>query len=371
MERNQTYNNQMNNNIGSPSAPVPKEIYRNIITRNIKFESINAVGLHTHRDSTHMQKISRYEKKIKGFILKLFNVKNSLEWLSFVSNGATLGNLQALWYAKNIAKKNKKKLLIKIAGPYHYSLKKGCVLFDISEKCFVNSLDVFNKKNSMNYFILEWVTYGDIHSGSFQCPNDDILKINFGGIYRHLDAAYGGLLYSFLRLPKLKLELFDSVVVDFHKTGQLPLTKSVFLAKKNIMLNNPFCFAYIPHGIDYTIQGSRSYRDVLDIYYYAKLYGIINHRKWIVELEKFTERVMELFYKCRVIKILKISANIVYFSFINYNKKVNKILYSYNISIAQHMSDNLKCRVYKIFCWNEISISVYQNFINEIERGSP
>ncbi len=86
--------------------------------------------------------------------------------------------------------------------------------------------------------------------------------MNTGGaaVYVHVDAAFAGFTVPFVSDYKFAFEHpgVQSVTLDADKMGRLPYPAGVFLARKELMNLIALEVAYVRHGVDDTIAGSRS-----------------------------------------------------------------------------------------------------------------
>lgn len=76
-------------------------------------------------------------------------------------------------------------------------------------------------------------------------------------IYIHIDAAIGGLVFPFLdnKTKYFTNQYVQSVTVDPHKMGYVPLSAGVFLCRKGLQKHVEIPINYVEGKVDDTLTG--------------------------------------------------------------------------------------------------------------------
>jgi len=342
--------------IGSPCAPVSKVIARDVVEPLRFLEYMNAIGFHTLEPSQHCPAISTLERSAVKFSVKIVDPDAETdEWVGYVCSGATLANVQAVWMAAHQAKREKRKLVIRSTNAAHYSLGKAMQIAGIGKTAHCPLGEPRDRRERAHSLYLDWLTYGDTHTGTFEVPRGDR-----GNHLCHVDAAYGGLLCGMQELPKLDLANATSFVVDYHKTGRLPIARSVFCVRREMIGNDNFGSAYIPNGIDRTLEGSRSLAAVAQVAAYAERVGFKGHRDWVDATYRRTREVRCVFASRFGADALLSAGNVLLVGVDEWSPKVRACCYRFNVSRAWHCG--VPANALRVFCWTEHKADVYLEF---------
>jgi len=222
-------------NLGNPSAPVTQEIFDNCIKPFLPLEQVNAIGFHTLTRSQHLPDLTDAESSVCLFVFRILGADSCEGWCGYTCAGATLANLHVVWLAREEAQLLNVPLRIFTSKAAHYSLQKAIRICGIPETSVRDHAELQSTQALNGSLALVWLTFGDTHTGAFEAPNGNVSLARRSAVKVrcHLDAAYGGLLAPMDGIPNIHTEYLDSVVVDFHKTGRLPLTRSTHLIRSD------------------------------------------------------------------------------------------------------------------------------------------
>lgn len=350
----------MRHDLGSPCSPIPNYIMQEVLDPVRFLEAVNAIGCHTLDRSAHCPSISTLERAAIDFSVSLVDENASpSDWSGYVCSGATLANIHALLMASQRAAKESRELVVRSSGAAHYSLRKALLCAGLNEHKNLVLRQTEPQQGCSQTLYLDWLTFGDIETGTFETPDSDL-----GDNLCHVDAAYGGLLSGMSQLPSIDLSKVSSFVVDYHKTGRLPPSRSVFCVRSDILRNSSLGLAHIPNSIDRTLEGSRSLASVAQIASYASRVGLEGHRCWIDEIDALTREVHNSYEPLFGKGIVWNSANILFLDIEDWSPEVQSCCYQYNVSRA--WADGLPINTLRMFCWPDHGYDIYLRFAEEL-----
>lgn len=349
------------NNLGAPSAPVPEAIWRDVVGPSLRLSSLNSIGVPMLLDEARDSTPRRWEEGILAFLWELWGAGRVEEWAGYSCGSATLGNLQALLMAQATADAQARRLVVLATPPAHYSLAKWGPLASAKVRV-VDDLSE-HPVPSPSELYLYWVTFGDTHAGAFPLPPG---RGQTGACLTHVDAAYGGLLVGLDGVPALDLRHVDSLVVDFHKTGRLPLTRSFFAARHDLWSAYSGVRAYIPGGRDRTVLGSRPLNEIAEMARYAQLVGVVRHRAWLEEVGHFAAGLEVEFRRSAAVRSVERRANLLLVAF--QGPDVPSLCARFNIS-RQWLQDGYTDS-YRIFCWPQLTGRPYRALLQQADASA-
>jgi histidine decarboxylase len=242
------------NNVGDPFKPASYKI-------------------NTHED----------EKFIVEWFGKLFNMENP--W-GYCSSGSTESILNSLW----IARKRFPNAKIYASKDSHFCIKKCADILSMEYVPIQTNtngsidIDLLNDKIVEESIVI--LTLGTTINGAYDSIEDFYNKIKIKNFHLHLDGAFGGIIYPFIKPHWLKYK-FDTLNLSFHKFIGCPMPSSLFLIDLNLRnsLNNCGSFGEemicIPNK-DYTISCSRSGISVIFIKKFLDNFDkILFYRKYL------------------------------------------------------------------------------------------
>lgn len=347
----------------------------------------NHIGCHTlkHESSTIFKGTQSIEKElIKLCAEEIFQGPKGAQD-GYVATGGTEANLQALWIYRNYFQKEYNAGLDNIGVLFsedtHYSIFKGCNLLGI--KPYVAAVDKDSRQinsttlqhqlakaeeDGIKYFIVV-VNVSTTMFGSVDDidPITDALE-SVGFLYKlHLDAAFGGFIYPFIKQnsahdfsnPKV-----SSISIDGHKMLQTPYGTGLFLIKKGYMHYARTEEAQYVPGLDFTICGSRSGANAVVIWMLLMTYGA---KGW---KEKMSELIHRTDYLCSELD----NRGIRYFR----NPNIN-IVTIYGNQIPEQIAKKYelvadtyeqKAQWWKIVVMDHVSIDALNQFLEELESST-
>ncbi|RMF91591.1 MAG: tyrosine decarboxylase MfnA, partial [Methanobacteriota archaeon] len=239
----------------------------------------------------------------------------------FIVSGGTEANIIALWAARN--RSGRRKVILPETA--HFSLDKACNLLGLEivraevdeDKC-VDIGDVESRADSDTCAIVgiagstEYGTVDDIEALSEIAAEH--------GAHLHVDAAFGGFVLPFLKDTGFDLEKplppggFDSITVDPHKMGLVPIPCGCLIFRDRGMLRHIETEApYLTKKRQHTIVGTRSGAPAAAAYAAFRLLGKDGYQRIVTACMENTmhlyNRLLEL-----GIPVRKPTINILVFS---------------------------------------------------------
>jgi tyrosine decarboxylase/aspartate 1-decarboxylase len=289
-------------------------------------------GFMLHANNIMTLTRSRGEKGFTGFqnierdlINMVGNLLGAKQVDGYVTSGGTEANMMGLWVGREklrhtVVDPSDNRVAVLASSASHYSLRKACNILDLGEgtwtPCAKPCLDPIGNKPIKHVFhpsdnggglhfikcdesgridvvelerrichlrkhygirrFLIFLNEGTTLTGAMDnvqsvgslvsCLRNDIpQKWDF---YIHVDAAYGGFVYPFLRETQdmdwgFRVPQVDSMTVDPYKMGQCPLAEGIFLCRRSEQGDGPQRYIersahYVDGAQDDTLIGSRA-----------------------------------------------------------------------------------------------------------------
>ncbi|MBL4844147.1 MAG: aspartate aminotransferase family protein [Planctomycetes bacterium] len=230
----------------------------------------------------------------------------------YVASGGTEANLQALWAWRNELQATQGVTAAEIAVLHsedtHYSVVKGCGLLGmrresvpvdpktraVSEQAASAALAAVVAAGARS--VIWFLNMGTTLFGSVDDYEPIRRALQATGLpYRvHVDAAFGGFLYPFVREDNpLSFAEPDigSITLDAHKMLQAPYGTGIFLARKGLIQHvETHEASYVP-GHDYTLCGSRSGANAVAVWMILRTYGSEGGRTFVRGLLERTDHL--------------------------------------------------------------------------------
>lgn len=344
----------------------------------------NHIGCHTLKNPS--SSIFKGTQKIEQDLIKLCSEeifkgpKNGQD--GYVATGGTEANLQALWIYRNYFQKEYGASLESIGVLYsedtHYSIFKGCNLLGINpyvakvnkdsrqiDPFELKKLLVKAQENGIKYFIvvinLSTTMFGSV---------DEIDPISneldaFDFLFKiHIDAAFGGFIYPFIKENSqhdFSNSNVSSISIDGHKMLQTPYGTGLFLIRKGYMHYAKTEEAQYVPGLDFTICGSRSGANAVVIWMLLMTYGSDGWKHKMLNLIHRTDHL------CKQLDFLGIkyfrnpNVNIVT---IYGNQIPEKVALKYELVADTYEQ---KAQWWKIVVMDHVSIEILDKFLAEVE----
>ncbi|QES87559.1 pyridoxal phosphate-dependent decarboxylase family protein [Rhizosphaericola mali] len=343
----------------------------------------NHIGCHTMGNS---ELFFAGTQKLEAEVIELLSVdvlhaeENSCD--GFIAAGGTEANLQACWiyrnyYAKEFGAKNVEIVIIS-SEDTHYSIPKASNLLSIdwisvpvdpesreirSEE--VKSLVQKAVAQGKKYFIVV-TNMGTTMFGSVDDPHiySDVFKQMNLPFCMHVDGAFGGFIYP-ISQPENLLNFHStdviSITLDAHKMLQAPYGTGVFLIRKNWMKYVYTEEAQYVHGMDITLNGSRSGTNAVAVWMILNTYGPFG---WLEKINKLLYRTTYLcdklltrkisFYRNTSMNIVTIKANAI----------KEDVAEKYGLVPDSHDQPNW----YKIVVMDHVDLDILEKFIADLDK---
>ncbi|WP_340066157.1 pyridoxal-dependent decarboxylase [Ascidiimonas aurantiaca] len=247
-------------------------------------------------------------------------------------------------------------IVILVSGGAHYSIEHTCSLVGLGSK---NCIRVpIGSSNGMSAKSLEAVFTDQIQKGKrvaaiISCGGTtlDFIHENTEVVYNamqkvvmenqlsytpylHLDSVIGWLWFTFINetretirsltndslitdklvhtLTKLsKIKKFDSVGIDFHKTGLCPYSSSFFVAKKERIVSDEKLssknYGEI-RAFNYTLENTRSSSGIASAWTSMQIMGIKGYQKYLIALFKASKILSEAIDHTHHFKVINLAS---------------------------------------------------------------
>ena len=228
------------------------------------------------------------EEEVIHWMGELFRNPNTS---GYITTGGTESNIAALYSAKKLHPERNEVIVPKSA---HYSIDKAVELMglklvrsDIDERYKADSYSIKKKITKKTLAVV--ATAGTSSLGAV----DSIEEINelCDDVFLHIDAAFGGFILPFIRKGELDFakENIDSMTVDPHKLGGVPIPSGTLLFRDDSYLKNlTKSPTYIPVQTS-TLSGSRSGGAIAATWATLMHYGFDGYEARAKECMKNTE----------------------------------------------------------------------------------
>jgi len=172
--------------------------------------------------------------------------------LGFITSGGTESNLLAMRTAKLLAERRKKTSRPEIVMPYsgHFSFRLAGNLFGIRVREIELNDDLTPKMDQVESLINEntIAVVCSAPEGTLQVmdPIKEFAEIaERKNVYLHVDAAFGGFLFPFMKDLGYSVPAFDfslpsvcSMMTDSHKLGLVPIAASFVIFRENYVFDD-------------------------------------------------------------------------------------------------------------------------------------
>ncbi|MBN2014021.1 MAG: tyrosine decarboxylase MfnA [Candidatus Altiarchaeota archaeon] len=241
------------------------------------FSDTNALDVHVFKS------VHGIEKEVISWFAEVFHSKKTA---GYVTSGGTESNIAALWAAKKLHPDRKRVLVPESA---HYSVPKAADIIGLDvewiplDKDF--KADVSAIKESIDEQTLAVIATAGTSALGVVDPIEEINGL-CEDVFFHVDAAFGGFVLPFLRKgPKadFSLQNVDSITVDPHKMGLVPIPSGVILFRGDSYTKGLTFFpTYLPVKT-WTLSGSRPGGAVAATWAAIKYLGVEGYTKIVDE----------------------------------------------------------------------------------------
>ncbi len=235
-------------------------------------------------------------------------------WDGYVASGGTEANIQALWINRNYylekPKTKSNEIAVLHSEDTHYSVSKGCDLLGLrniplkvdetSRQILCQEIisEVQKAQNEGTKFFIVVLNMGTTMFGSVDkiAPLIQILDQMQANYRIHVDAAFGGFIYTFMN-PDNELSFKNGKIVSFaldaHKMLQAPYGTGIFLVRKGNMEHVCTETATYVRGNDYTLCGSRSGANAVAAWMILRSYGSEGGKRFLKRIIRFTDHLCQ------------------------------------------------------------------------------
>lgn len=222
----------------------------------------------------------------------------------YVASGGTESNIQAIWAFRNRWRAEGvpvERIGILCSVDTHYSLHKAADLLGLSiqlievdrwtrrltRPAVEAAVDALLERGITH--VAAVLTMGTTMFGTVEAPEPmlDVLQARGVPVQVHVDAAFGGFVYPFIR-PDQPLSFRDpriqTITLDAHKMLQAPYGTGIHLARRGLLEHTTTkTAAYVP-GLDCTLSGSRSGANAVAVWMILQTWGYEGGRRFVSDL---------------------------------------------------------------------------------------
>lgn len=314
---------KLENKIGAQHVvphPASVNVWKELLSLNP-----NNLGNWSLASQKNLESARKIERKLIFSLINLYGGKQK-DWEGYVTSGTTEANIFSAWIGRKVSetKYAKNQISLIVTDLAHYSLIKtadvtGLKLhytaidrktWSINLPGLVQTIEKLKRKGYRGFLLP--LTLGYTQTGT----DDDYqeitkiltklqkeLKIS---IYIWIDAALNGLVLPFSQksFTPLNNPRVQTIAVDFHKSGMVPLPCGVILYRKNL---RKFIEKQIPYIYedDNTLLGSRSGISPVAAYAVVAMLGKKGFRQVVnegqKEREKFEKQVQKKFPEIEIV----------------------------------------------------------------------
>lgn len=231
-------------------------------------QNANNIGAHLV-DASELKGTRRLEREVVQDVATLLNGPDAEGWLT---TGATEGNITGLWLARErLTQAGKSSPVVLTTRLAHDSVHKACRLLGLDlvdvplQRGAIMDVSALRRLISDRTWlrgrgIILVANVGATLTGTCD-PVDEIAAALPKEVlcHLHVDAAFAGMVLPFTEPSRpfdFRIPTVDTVAVDLHKMGRIPLGVGVFLARPSlseVLATKSAC----AHAVDRTLLGSR------------------------------------------------------------------------------------------------------------------
>ena len=190
------------------------------------------------------------------------------EAVGFITNGGTESNVSALRLARNLSRESAPEVILPESA--HYSFRVGAELLGIRLREVPLGDDFLPDMNQVEDLIndhtIALVCSAPDGAMGIMDPVEAFAELaHRRDLYLHVDGAFGGFIYPFMRDLGIEVPPFDfslpgvsSFMTDGHKLGLMPIATGFFLVRDEKMLDAIPTHDTVIHNLTATKNGERA-----------------------------------------------------------------------------------------------------------------
>lgn len=309
----------------------------------------------------------------------------------YMTSGGTEGNIYGCWLGyRYLSDMNESKVALITSTIVHQSIDKAVSIQRIEEYIKVPldshyQIDIEKFGEAVCHCIQKGIsnilfvaTSGYTVTGTqdnlerIEQKIEDLKRSHAFQIYIHIDAAIGGLVFPFLdnKTKYFTNQYVQSVTVDPHKMGYVPLSAGVFLCRKGLQKHVEIPINYVEGKADDTLTGSRNATSAVATWAVIHKLGYEVFRKNLEELLILKEETIKLFKKSELIYVFEDSQiNMICFTLKNGKRKLPReveVKYGLDLFPLPYKGNSIYC--YKIYFMPHTTMKTIKKLYKDINK---